>query len=87
MCLAQGHNAVTQVRLEPTVLQSQVKHSTTEPLRSGMQHHTPYIHMSQVRGRSWRNLAVCDHRTGPTLLSNPSSMFSLYGQDHWIKGC
>ena len=34
MCLAQGHNAVTPVRLEPTALRSRVKHSTTEPLRS-----------------------------------------------------
>ena len=32
--LAQGHNAVTPVRLEPAPPQSQVKHSTTEPLRS-----------------------------------------------------
>ena len=32
--LAQGHNAVTPVRLEPAALQSRVKHSTTEPLRS-----------------------------------------------------
>ena len=28
MCLAQGHNAVTTVRLEPAALRSQVKHST-----------------------------------------------------------
>ena len=34
--LAQGHNRVTPVRLEPTAAQSQVKHSTTEPLRSQM---------------------------------------------------
>ena len=34
MCLAQAHNAVTPVRLEPTALRSQVKHSTTEPLHS-----------------------------------------------------
>ena len=34
MCLAQGHNAVTPVRLEPTALRSSVKNSTTEPLRS-----------------------------------------------------
>ena len=33
MCLAQGHNAVTPVRLEPAALRSRVKHSTTEPLR------------------------------------------------------
>ena len=34
MCLAQGHNAVTPVRFEPAASRSQVKHSTTEPLRS-----------------------------------------------------
>ena len=32
--LLKGHNAVTQVRLEPAAPQSRVKHSTTEPLRS-----------------------------------------------------
>ena len=31
---AQGHNAVTPVRLEPAAPRSRVKHSTTEPLRS-----------------------------------------------------
>ena len=34
--LLKDHNAVTQVRLEPAVPRSQVKHSTTEPLRSLM---------------------------------------------------
>ena len=36
MCLAQGHNEVTPVRLESVAFRSQVKHSTTEqgPLRS-----------------------------------------------------
>ena len=34
MCLAQGHNTETPVRLEPTATRSGVKHSTTEPLRS-----------------------------------------------------
>ena len=34
MCLAQGHNAVTSLRLEPAAPRSRVKHSTTEPLRS-----------------------------------------------------
>ena len=33
MCLAQGHNAVTPMRLEPLAPRSRVKHSTTEPLR------------------------------------------------------
>ena len=32
--LAQGHNAVLLVRLEPGAPRSRVKHSTTEPLRS-----------------------------------------------------
>ena len=32
MCLAQGQNAVTLVRLEPAAPLSWVKHSTTEPL-------------------------------------------------------
>ena len=33
MCLAQAHNTVTPVKLESAVPCSQVKHSTTEPLR------------------------------------------------------
>ena len=32
--LAQGHNAVTPVRLKPVAPRSQVKHSTTELMRS-----------------------------------------------------
>ena len=34
MCLAQGHNAVPPVRLDPVALRSQAKHSTTKSLRS-----------------------------------------------------
>ena len=34
MCLAQGHNVVMPERLKSTTPQSQVKHSTTEPVRS-----------------------------------------------------
>ena len=34
MRFAQGHSAVTSVRLEPATPRSQVKHSTTESLRS-----------------------------------------------------
>ena len=34
MCLAQGHNTVTLVKLEPVAPPSRVKLSTTEPLRS-----------------------------------------------------
>ena len=34
MCLAQGHNTVMPMRLEPAGPWSRVKHSTTEPLHS-----------------------------------------------------
>ena len=34
MCVAQGHDTVTPVRLKPAAPRSSVKHSTTEPLRS-----------------------------------------------------
>ena len=34
MCCAQGHNAVTPVRLDPATLPSRVKHFITEPLCS-----------------------------------------------------
>ena len=34
MCLAQGHNAVTPVRLESATPRSRDTYSTTEPLRS-----------------------------------------------------
>ena len=34
MFLAQGHNTLTLVRLEPAAPRSRVKHSATEPLRS-----------------------------------------------------
>ena len=36
MGLAQGHNTVSLVRLEPVAPRSRVKHSTTEPLRSDL---------------------------------------------------
>ena len=49
MSLAQGHNTVTPVRLEPEAPRSRLKHSTTEPLCSlrlveGM---TLIVHFSQ----------------------------------------
>ena len=34
MCLAQGHNTMTMVTLEPPTPQSQVKNSTTKSLHS-----------------------------------------------------
>ena len=37
MCIAQGHAAVSPVRLEPATLRSRVKHPTTEPLGSQCQ--------------------------------------------------
>ena len=43
MCLAQGHNAVAPVRLEPVDPWSQVKHTTTEPL------HSQYLNLCDIR--------------------------------------
>ena len=34
MCLAQGHNVVTPMRLQPAAPRSQVKHSNIDLLRS-----------------------------------------------------
>ena len=36
MCLAQGHNTVTLVKLKPATPRSRVKYSTTEPLCSSI---------------------------------------------------
>ena len=39
-CLAQGHNTVPLERLKPATPQSQVKHSTTEPLQSSFMNYS-----------------------------------------------
>ena len=55
ICLGQGHNKVTPVRLKPMVIRSRVKHSTTEPLRSlgpDIKVKVNYIH---VTGQSAKN--------------------------------
>ena len=51
MCLAQGHNAVTPVRLKPTPW-SRVKHSTTEPLCS-LESVVVYSLLLDVGGLCW----------------------------------
>ena len=43
MCLAQGHNAVMPVSLEPTAPRSQVEHSTTEPLHQQITEEDPHL--------------------------------------------
>ena len=48
MCLAQGHNAVTPVRLEPVSLRSWVKHSTTEFLSECQTVWKPYQQTTKV---------------------------------------
>ena len=55
MCLAQGHNAVTQVSLEPAAPRSRVKHSTTEPLHQqitedpNLKYEIPHIYLSRCQ--------------------------------------
>ena len=60
-CLAQGHNAVTPVRLEPTASWSRVKHSTTEPLHSQtkLTLSTNSIYPSYVNPSTLRPLLAC----------------------------
>ena len=43
MCLAQGHNAVGPVSLEPAAPRSRVKHSTTEPLHQQITEEDPNL--------------------------------------------
>ena len=59
MCLAQGHNAVPPVRLEPATLQSQVKNFTTEPLRS----------LSLVEYTASMKLTICKFQNYDAVLS------------------
>ena len=49
MCLAQGHNTMMSVRLQPITPQSWVKHSTTEPPCSHMIHCITYEAYLQVK--------------------------------------
>ena len=48
MCLAEGHNEVTPVRLEPATPRSQDKYSTTEPLGSLYIMHLEVTSMQRV---------------------------------------
>ena len=51
---AQGHIAVTPVRLEPAALRSRVKHTTTEPL------HSPWAMF--IKTRDWRAIVHSPER-------------------------
>ena len=76
MCLAQGHNAVTPVRLEPAALRSRVKHSTTEPLRSQCGVGVCCFFM---RGNCWLGSFVTFQGSGPELLRNPIFLWFFRG--------
>ena len=68
MCLAQGPDAVTPVRLEPAAPRSRVKHSTTEPLRS-----------QELSMKKFYNLGACPGQLHEDfhLLSNADSFCVL----------
>ena len=56
MCLPQGHNAVTSVRLEPPALLSRVKYSTSKPLRSRAcfaNNNMTYCSLHDVKQHTW----------------------------------
>ena len=65
MCLAQGHNAVTPLRLEPAAPRSRVKHSTTEPLRSHSSYGTQVARNSIIWASTRENLSsgVCEQQS------------------------
>ena len=71
MCLTQGHNAVTPVKLGPTASRYRVKHSTTEPLRS--QEGVRITH----NDCAWFVTKVSDHQYD----------LGLKGQCHLLKTC
>ena len=56
MCLAQGHNAETLVRLKPVANRSRVKHSTTEPLSS--------LHTRFIENTRWVSFDIKFTRQG-----------------------
>ena len=58
MSLAQGHNAVMQVWLEPIIPRSQVRHSTTEPLRFHHSLWTSKVHKGGYSIKQFAHLTV-----------------------------
>ena len=76
MCLAEGHNAVTLVRLKPAAPQSGAKHSTTEPLRS-------LYCMLNIRFRHDRHMSVLDLSVDITVkISDIRVLYSIIVVQH-----
>ena len=61
MCLAQGHNAVTPVRLEPAAIWSRVKHSTTDHRATAL----PYCNMQWIITNYCYDHIVCSVQCSP----------------------
>ena len=67
MCLAQGHNPVTPVGLEPTAPRSRVKYSITELLRSLRNNHVSieknlnmiFVHICVMYALVFQNSKQC----------------------------
>ena len=77
MCLAQGYNALTMVRLEQADLMSRVKHSITEPLRSSLKRDI-YKNRTCVYIATAACVMVCETISAYQLTdSRPLSMWSL----------
>ena len=73
MCLAQGHNAVTLMRLQPVAPRSRAKHSTTEPMCS-------HIYMAYASNKgSDRMHNIHKHRL-PTVTSTSTDSPQLHIQ-------
>ena len=83
MCLAQGHNTVTPMRLEPEALRSGVKHSTTEPLRSLPLGTRGVVYAGRQMGGWVDRWMVC---LFDLILNVPSTIFQLnMGGSLWVE--
>ena len=77
MCHVKGHNAVAPVRLEPATPLSQVKHSTTEQLRSRV------CGCVCVRVR----VRVCMRCMRACVIMYKGQCTKVYFEDFWSRGC
>ena len=83
MCLAQGHNAMTPVRLEPAALRSRVKHSSSElPITHECSSSCRYIrafHECSCFNESITRVGKSDKMQGlPSLLSLVRNEFNTF---------
>ena len=89
MCLAQGHNTVTPVRLKPGASRSWVKHSTTDPqcsyIRIGLIRLYPFCQFNTWLGNS-HQFIKWNHTNIKAPISLDCDCFATAGDRHreWL---